>query len=81
MTTEQNGPVFVSYRQEDGTANGGELAWLLRAAGAARVARQRRFTSWRHQKPAGPSCEEVGFGVWSGMGPAGAVRKVDERLE
>lgn len=33
MTTEQSGPVFVSYRQEDGTANGAELAWLLRAAG------------------------------------------------
>lgn len=30
MATEQSGPVFVSYRQEDGTANGAELAWLLR---------------------------------------------------
>ena len=26
-------PVFISYRQKDGTGVAGELAWLLRAAG------------------------------------------------
>lgn len=33
MTTDPTGPIFISYRQKDGTAIAAELAWLLRAAG------------------------------------------------
>lgn len=33
MTTDPTGPIFISYRQKDGTAVAAELAWLLRAAG------------------------------------------------
>ncbi len=32
-TTEPTDPVFISYRQSDGTKIAAELAWLLRAAG------------------------------------------------
>ncbi|MES3664233.1 SAVED domain-containing protein [Mycobacterium intracellulare] len=33
MTTDPAGPIFISYRQKDGTAIAAELAWLLRTAG------------------------------------------------
>src|SRR5689334_19071841 len=33
MTADPTGPIFISYRQKDGTAIAAELAWLSRAAG------------------------------------------------
>lgn len=33
MTNDPAGPIFISYRQKDGTPIATELAWLLRAAG------------------------------------------------
>lgn len=64
MTTDPSGPIFISYRQKDGTAIAAELAWLLRAAG---------LPVWRDRDDLPPGDTESRLAQAISAGISGAV--------
>ncbi|WP_296604659.1 SAVED domain-containing protein [Nocardioides sp.] len=66
------GPVFISYRQSDGTDITAELAWLLRAAG---------IPVWRDKDdlPPGDTTERLEQAIGEGL--AGAVLVITPEIE
>lgn len=67
-----SGPIFISYRQSDGTPIAAELAWLLRAAG---------IVVWRDRDdlPPGDTTERLQQAI--GDGVSGAVLVITPEIE